>query len=160
MKNFLLLLLSVIILSCSKNSNSSPDLFRIEYDNIIWVEDTVGESYVKFSKDYVVKIFDEFSCDINYEGEFNSTDSDGYNEVSALSIEEETETTLKFTQVDKSNPDGEKLYQFYFEITPDGKLYFRVYCDGVLAIDTTFSKVDDLNFTEPINCDENYILTC
>ena len=42
----------------------------------------------------------------------------------------------------------------------DGKLYFRVYCDGVLAIDTTFSKVDDLDFTEPINCDENYILTC
>ena len=160
MKKLLLLLLSVIILSCSKNSNSSPGIFRIEYDNTIWVEDTVGESYVKFSKDYVVKIFDEFSCDINYEGEFNFTDSDGYNEVSALSVGEETETTLKFTQVDISNPEREKLYQFYFEIVPDGKLYFRIYCDGVLAVDTTFTKVDKLNFTEPANCDENYIMAC
>ena len=98
MKKFSLLILSVLLLSCSKDSEDSSQKFRSIYNNTVWV--ARGDTWITFSPD---KIFSQYffeagtgECTFWKIGKYNNVDFDGctYDTVDYVLVQEDKDTLI------------------------------------------------------------------
>ena len=162
MKKGLLLLISIIILSCSKDSTSGSGLFRDNLNKTYFILPTDDpnnpEFVIEFGKNFILKVYDDDgTCQVwTKEGTFEYDMGDGMKQVvkNEILLENETTYQIKITTeysgydgVDVSSADWTETAEFgftYGEIDADGNvlgmLWFPSFIDSEEGIERTQSS--------------------
>ena len=177
MKKGLLLLISIIILSCSKDSNSGSGLFRDNVDKTYFITPTDDPSnpefVIEFGEKFMLKIYDDDgSCYVyTEEGDFDTDLGDGVNMSVKNEILLETENTFQikiiteFTGYASGDYTATDEFGFTYEnMDDDGNVigmnwfYSYIYSDEGIQYNesTNLRQIMTLPAVAQSSCTENY----
>ena len=176
MKKGLLLLLSIIILSCSKDSTSGSGLFRDNLDKTYFImpqdDPNNPEFVIEFGKNFLLKVYDDDgTCQVwTKEGTFEYDMGDGMKQVvkNELLFEEENTYQIKITS-NYSGYDSADWTEYtelgfsYGGIDDDGNviemLWFPTFFDSENGIQyvkaSDLSQIMTLPSVAQSSCNEN-----
>ena len=155
MKKGLLLLISIIILSCSKDSNSGSGLFRDNVDKTYFIlsqdDPNNPEFVIEFGEKILLKVYDDDgSCYVwTKEGTFDTDLGDGVNMSVKNEILLETENTYQiritteFTGYSSGDYSETAVYGFtYGEIDADGNVLGMMFITSFIYSDEGIEYTD------------------
>jgi len=161
MKKGLLLLISIIILSCSKNSTSGSGLFRDNLDKTYFILPTDDPSnpefVIEFGEKFLFKVYDDDgSCYVwTKEGTFDTDLGDGVNMSAKNEILFEKETsyqikiTTEFTGYASGDYSETAEYGFqYGEIDADGNVLGMMFFTSFIYSDEGIEYNDSTNLRQ------------